>query len=192
MNVKIQSKRKKNCPHGTRKRTKGRIQQTQLGSPPMVMVGFRVLITMLKLMHLPIIQKVSLLIGISDSICSNKEWFETYKKKEGGEVIMGDDSICRLKGTSTINVKMHDDIMKTLGIIRYIPKLLKNLISLGIFDKSGYTFKANERKLIISKGSLVIMNGDIKLNCLYRLCWMTVISGATVFTSNDSDDETQL
>ncbi|KAI5323960.1 hypothetical protein L3X38_033033 [Prunus dulcis] len=125
-------------------------------------------------------------------MCSNKEWFDTYEKEDGGEVMMGDGSMCRVKGTDTIKVKMHDRAVRTLEMVRRIPKLLKNLISLETLDKNGYSFKAIGGKLIISKGSLVIMKGEVQPNCLYRLCGTTVTGGAAVSTSKDSDDETQL
>ncbi|CAL9005295.1 unnamed protein product [Prunus brigantina] len=134
---------------------------------------------------------------ILDSRCSyhmysNKEWFDTYNKEDGSEVMMGDGSMCRVKSTGTIKVKMHDGAIRTLGMVRHIPKLCKNLISLGTLDKNGYSFKANGGKLIISKGSLVIMKGEIQPNCLYRLCGTTITSGTAVSTGKDSEDETQL
>ncbi|KAI5335060.1 hypothetical protein L3X38_025193 [Prunus dulcis] len=47
-------------------------------------------------------------------------------------------------------------------------------------------------KLIISKGSLVVMKGKIQPNCLYRLCGTIVIGRATISTKKDSVDDTQL
>ncbi|CAL9020948.1 unnamed protein product, partial [Prunus brigantina] len=102
-------------------------------------------------------------------ICSNKSWFDTYEVDYGGDVVMGDSSICRVEGTSTIKVKMYDSVDRKLGMVSYIPKLKKNLISLGSFDKNDYSYKVMGRKLIISKGSLVVMKGEIQHNCLYPL-----------------------
>ncbi|KAI5328285.1 hypothetical protein L3X38_027682 [Prunus dulcis] len=125
-------------------------------------------------------------------MCSNKKWFDTYEKEEKGEVMMGDGSVCRVKSIGSIKVKMHDGFVRLLGMVRYIPKLSKNLISLGTLDKNSYTFKANGGKLIISKGSLVIIKPKIQPNCLYRLCGTVVTGGAVVSTSKDLEDETQL
>ncbi|CAL2259247.1 unnamed protein product [Prunus armeniaca] len=130
--------------------------------------------------------------GCSYHMCSNKEWFDTYEKEEEGEVMMGDGSVCRVKSIDSIKVKMHDCFVRLLGMVRYITKLSKNLISLDSLDKSGYTFKANRGKLIISKGSLVIIKPKIQPNCLYRLCGTVVTGGAVVSTSKDLEDETQL
>ncbi|CAL2237112.1 unnamed protein product [Prunus armeniaca] len=130
--------------------------------------------------------------GCSYHICSNKEWFDTYEKEDGGEVMMGDGSMCKVKGDGTIKVKIHDGAVRMLGMVRHIPKLSKNLISLGTLDKNDYSFKANGGKLIISKGSLVIMKGEVQPNYLYRLCGTTITSGVAVSTSKDSDNEIQL
>ncbi|CAL2225285.1 unnamed protein product [Prunus armeniaca] len=75
-----------------------------------------------------------------------QSWFDTYEVDYGGKVMIGDSSVCRVEGTGTIKVKMHD------SVVRYIPKLKKNLISLSTFDKNDYSYKAMGGKLIISKG----------------------------------------
>ncbi|CAL9029326.1 unnamed protein product [Prunus brigantina] len=162
----------------------------------MTMVNFCVSIAMLILTYLLFLQRLSLLtefwISGAHIMCSNKEWFDTYEKEEKGEVMMGDGSVCRVKSIGSIKVKMHDGFVRLLGMVRYIPKLSKNLISLGTLDKNGYTFKANRGKLIISKGSLVIIKLKIQPNCLYKLCGTVVTNGAVVSTSKDLEDETQL
>ncbi|CAL9020987.1 unnamed protein product, partial [Prunus brigantina] len=196
---------KRIAPYGRRKRTKGRMQQTQLRMSQKVMVSFCVLIAMLKLMHLLILQDVPLPIGFwipgAHTICAQTMSGLTHEKEDGGEVMIkvkmqrhrtGDGSMCRVKGTGTIKVKMHDGAVRTLGMVRHIPKLRKNLIFLETLDKNGYSFKANGGELIISKGSLVIMKGEVQPNYLYRLCGTTITGGAAVSTSKDSDDETQL
>ncbi|CAL9026377.1 unnamed protein product [Prunus brigantina] len=88
--------------------------------------------------------------------------------------MMRDDLVCRVEGTGTTKMKMHDNVVRTLNMLRYIPKLKKNLISLGTFDKNDYSYKAKRGKLIIAKGSLVVMNGEIQPNCLYHLCGTTM------------------
>ncbi|CAL2277158.1 unnamed protein product [Prunus armeniaca] len=106
--------------------------------------------------------------------------------------MMGDDSVCRVDGTSTIKMEMHDDMVRTLGMFWYIPKLKKNLISLDTFDKNGSSYKAKGGKLIISKGSFVVMKGEIQLNCLHRLCGTTMSGRAAISTKKDSKVDTQL
>lgn len=67
--------------------------------------------------------------GCSYHICSNQSWFDTYEVDDSGEVVIGDGLVCRVEGTGIIKVKMYDNIVRTLGMVRYIPKLKKNIIS---------------------------------------------------------------
>ncbi|BBH09118.1 hypothetical protein Prudu_021531 [Prunus dulcis] len=175
---------KKNCPAWSEKRNKGK-KPDEAGLQK-VMVSFYLLIALIILMHLLSLPGFHLLIGFwipsAHIICSNKSWFDTYEVDCGGEVVMGDGSVCRVEGTITI---------KEMGMVSYIPKLKKNLISLSSFDKNGYSYKVMGGKLIISKGSRVVMKGEIQHNCLYPLCGTTVTGGAAIFTKKDSENEAQ-
>ena len=51
-----------------------------------------------------------------DSACSHhytfhREWFDTYKKIDGGSVNFGDDHPCKVAGVGTIKVRMYDRII---------------------------------------------------------------------------------
>ena len=39
-------------------------------------------------------------------------------------------------------IKMFDSVVRTLGDVRHVPDLKKNLISLGTLDSNGFTFTA--------------------------------------------------
>ncbi|BBG92529.1 hypothetical protein Prudu_000290 [Prunus dulcis] len=79
-------------------------------------------------------------------------WFDMYEVDYGSKVMIGDGSVYRVEGTGTIKVKMHDSVVRTLGMVRYISNLKKNLIFLSTFDKNDYSYKAMRGKLIISEG----------------------------------------
>ncbi|XP_027187001.1 uncharacterized mitochondrial protein AtMg00300-like [Cicer arietinum] len=49
--------------------------------------------------------------------------------------------------------------MKILSNVRHVPELERNLISLGMLEEAGCSYKAEKGTLKIIKGSLVIMNG---------------------------------
>ncbi|GJV59270.1 transposable element [Tanacetum coccineum] len=49
---------------------------------------------------------------------------------DGGHVIMGNDSPCKVVGIGTIRIKMHDGVVRTLTDVRHVPDLKKNLNSL--------------------------------------------------------------
>ena len=83
---------------------------------------------------------------------------------------------------------MYDGIVRTLSNVGHIPKLKKNLISLGKLDSNGCNYKAGGGVMRISKGALVMMKGQ-KHNGLYFLQG-TIVTGAAVVSSSDSGLDT--
>ncbi|KAK2966782.1 hypothetical protein RJ640_022741 [Escallonia rubra] len=70
--------------------------------------------------------------------CPHKKWFDCLTPCDGGNVLMGNDAVCKVMGICTIKIKFFDGIVKTLGDVRYIPDLKKNLISLGSLDSRSH------------------------------------------------------
>ena len=60
-------------------------------------------------------------------ICIYRDWFVTYDSVNGGSVKIGDDSPCQIIGIGSIQIEMHDGIIKTLTAARHIPDMRKNL-----------------------------------------------------------------
>jgi hypothetical protein len=102
-------------------------------------------------------------------ICINKDWFIAYDSIQGGSVKMGDDSSHQIIGIGSIQIKMHDGIIRTSTDVRHIPDISKNLISLSNLDGKGYKYSGGDGVLKVSKGSLIFMRGDLKSANLYRL-----------------------
>ena len=76
---------------------------------------------------------------ILDLACSyhmtlNREWFDTYMSVNCGNVLTGNDASCKVIGIGTIKIRMFDGVVRTLGEVRHVPDLRKNLISLGNLD----------------------------------------------------------
>ena len=67
-------------------------------------------------------------------ICGKREWFDTYEKSDGDSMVLVNDDEVKVAGIGTVKLKLHDGIVKTLGEVRHVPKLEKNLISLGRLD----------------------------------------------------------
>ena len=82
---------------------------------------------------------------------------------------MGDDSLHDIVGIGSIQIKMHDGIVRTLTDVRHIPDMSKNVISLSTLDGKGYKYSGGDGVLKVSKGSLVVMKGELKSPNLYRL-----------------------
>ncbi|XP_020270598.1 LOW QUALITY PROTEIN: AP-1 complex subunit mu-2-like [Asparagus officinalis] len=128
--------------------------------------------------------------GCSFHMCANRFWFDTYEKKDRGEVRMGNNVACKVIGIGTVKVKMYDDIICTFGNVRHIPALKKNLISLGTLDASGLTYSSSGGKIKICKGLMVIMQGEKLPNNLYNLLRDTVSGEVVVSTTFKEDSMT--
>ncbi|GKF05362.1 hypothetical protein Tco_0036030 [Tanacetum coccineum] len=92
--------------------------------------------------------------------------FEEY---DDGNILLGDGRECRIRGTGNVQVQMRDGSSFVLDSVMYIPKLRRNLISLGTLEKEGFTVKMQSGKIKVIKGSLVVLSGTRKANCVYSL-----------------------
>ena len=54
---------------------------------------------------------------------------------------------------------MFDGVVRTLGDIKYVPNLTRNLISLSTLDAKWYKYTDEGGVLKISKGALIVMKG---------------------------------
>jgi len=127
--------------------------------------------------------------GCTFHMCANKHWFDTYEKKDGGEVLMGNNVACKIIGIGTVKIKMYDGIIRTFGNVRHVPALKKNLISLGTLDALGLTYSSGGGKIKICKGSLVVMRGEKLPNNLYKLKGDTISGGAAISTPKSLDED---
>ena len=88
-------------------------------------------------------------------ICINRDWFITYDSVNGGSIKMGDVSPCQIIGIGSIQIEMHDGIIKTLTAARHIPDMRKNLISLSTPVGKGYKYSSGDGVLKVSKALLL-------------------------------------
>ncbi|KAA3470800.1 Retrovirus-related Pol polyprotein from transposon TNT 1-94 [Gossypium australe] len=112
-------------------------------------------------------------------MCPNKDWFSTYSSLEGGVVLMGNKSPCKITGIGTIQIRMHDEIIKTLSHVKHVPNLKKNIVSLGILELNGCRIVIESNNIKVSRGSLVFMRGQ-KVDNLYILQRSTVTGVAVI------------
>ncbi|GJV61523.1 retrovirus-related pol polyprotein from transposon TNT 1-94 [Tanacetum coccineum] len=133
---------------------------------------------------------------IVDSSCTfhmtpHRSWFITYESFNGGNMYIGNHSICSVNGKGNIQVKMHVDIVRTITRVQNVPDLKRNLISLSSLEANGCKYSSEGRVMKIFKGSLVLMKA-IQSSGLYVL-QCTVVSGTTgVATSKASLDDSKL
>ena len=103
---------------------------------------------------------------ILDSACSfhmtpNRDWFDTYRSVNSGIVTMGSSAHCKITGICNIRIKMFDGVVRMLCNVKHVPKVKKNLISLGTLDSNGYGYKFVGGVIKVTKGAMVVMKGQI-------------------------------
>ncbi|GJS90427.1 retrovirus-related pol polyprotein from transposon TNT 1-94 [Tanacetum coccineum] len=98
-----------------------------------------------------------------------RDFLFDFKEFNGGMVLLGDNRACSIMGTGKVRVQMKDDSSFVLENVRYIPELKRNLISLGTLDREGYTVKLQNGRVKVIKGSLMVLSGTMKENCVYSL-----------------------
>jgi len=95
---------------------------------------------------------------------------------------------CKVVIFGTMKVKMFDGIICAFDNVHHVSALKKNLISLGTLDASGLTYSSSGGKIKICKRSLVIMRVEKLSNNLYKLMGDNTSRGATISTSEISED----
>ncbi|KAL6338373.1 hypothetical protein AAG906_018744 [Vitis piasezkii] len=73
-------------------------------------------------------------------MCPNRDWFSTYETTSKGVVLMGNNVSCKITGIGTVRTKMFDGFVKTLGDVRRIPDLKRNLILLSTLYSKRYKY----------------------------------------------------
>ena len=122
--------------------------------------------------------------GCSFHMCPNKHFFKTFMNVEDGKVLLGNDLACKVAGIGTIDIKMFDGVIRNLEQARYVPKLKRNLISLGMFDQLGCSIKAENGEIQVIQNGNVIIKG-VRKNGLYALVGYFMSLGITTTVSSD-------
>ncbi|XP_075085274.1 uncharacterized protein LOC107809328 [Nicotiana tabacum] len=109
------------------------------------------------------------------------------KAVAGGVVQLGNNVTCNVIGKDTIRFRMHDDLVRTLADVRYIPELKKNLISLGTLESLGCKFTSEGGVLKVFQDALVIMKTH-RSGSLYTLLGSIVIGLTAVLVLDNLSD----
>jgi len=109
---------------------------------------------------------------IMDSACDfhmtpDINCFTSLDTSVGGTVYMGNRSACKVGGSGTVKLKMSDGSLRELVDVRYVPKLQKNLISVGALEASGMRVTIADGVLKVCKGALVMMKATRRRNMYF-------------------------
>ncbi|KAG8486238.1 hypothetical protein CXB51_019548 [Gossypium anomalum] len=103
----------------------------------------------------------------------------TESSVESGVVLIGNSSPCKVISIGTVQINMHDRIIRTLSDIRHVPNLKKNLISLGSLDPKGCKIVIKSSDIKVSRQAFILIRGQ-KTDSLYVLQGSTVTGKATI------------
>ena len=81
---------------------------------------------------------------------------------------MGDNEPCQIVEKGKIKIKLLNENHWLLHEVRHVPRLSRNLNSVGQLSDEGCVVTFNDKNWKVSKGSLVVAKG-VKLGTLY-LC----------------------
>nr|GEW11025.1 retrovirus-related Pol polyprotein from transposon TNT 1-94 [Tanacetum cinerariifolium] len=129
--------------------------------------------------------------GCTFYMIPHRSLFTTYESFNGGNVYMGNNSICPIIRLGNIQVKMYDGVVRTITGVRHVPDLKKNLISLSTLEANGCKYSGEGRVMKIFKGALVLMKAILS-GGLYVLQGTVVYGTAGVATSKASLDDSKL
>ncbi|GJU97609.1 zinc finger, CCHC-type containing protein [Tanacetum coccineum] len=101
--------------------------------------------------------------GGSFHMTPRRDFLFDFKEFNGGTVLLSNI------GIGKVRVQMKDGSSFVLENVRYISELKRNLISLGTMDREGYTIKLHNERVKVIKGSLMVLSGTMKRNCVYSL-----------------------
>jgi len=87
---------------------------------------------------------------------------------------MDDDHQCNMEEICTVLNKMFDGMVRELKEARYVHKLKRNLISVGVLKALGLEVSIRDSVLKMTRGLMEILKG-VRRNNLYYLKGSTVI-----------------
>ena len=105
--------------------------------------------------------------GCTYHMCPHKELFFKFEEVDGGIVYMGSGDVSYITGMGSIRLKNHDGSIRVLTNVQYVPKLKKNLISLGALESKGHIVIIRDGVLNVSSDALLVMKGTRRNNLYY-------------------------
>ena len=97
--------------------------------------------------------------GATYHICPRREMFASFEKLDGGVMLFNDGRICCVERNGAVRIRLYDGTMRDLNEVKYIPRMTKNLISVGGLKAKGLRGTLGEGILKMSSGSLVVLKG---------------------------------
>ena len=105
--------------------------------------------------------------GCTFHITPRREVLSDFQEVEGSKVMMGNNTFCMVKGMGTITIDNPDGSVVTLGLVRYMPEMRRNLISYGQLEKSGCNYRGEGFEVQFFKGNQKVLTGKYDQGLYY-------------------------
>lgn len=89
-----------------------------------------------------------------------------------------------------MKIKIFDRVVRTLGSVIYVPKMRRNLISLGRLDSKECKYLATGGAMKITRDCLVQMKGNRRQDGLYYLSGSTLRSSIPLISMDSQKQST--
>ncbi|KMQ88473.1 gag-pol polyprotein [Lasius niger] len=110
--------------------------------------------------------------GASAHMTSRRDWFTEFHQTSGETVYLGDDGVCEVSGTGNIKIeRLVNGLWESATIeeVLYVPRVKKNLFSVGMCTSKGFRVEFGDKHVKISRANKIAATGIKQSNQLYRL-----------------------
>ena len=105
--------------------------------------------------------------GCSFHITPQRNVLFDFKKVNGGKVLMANNTQCDVEGIGKIKIVNSDGKEVVLTDVRYMPKMSRNLISYGMLEKAGCTYKGEGFRIDFFKNGVKVFSGNYEDGLYY-------------------------
>ncbi|KMQ87247.1 retrovirus-related pol polyprotein from transposon tnt 1-94 [Lasius niger] len=114
--------------------------------------------------------------GASRHITHRKDWLTDYQPISGVTIALGDDDVCQAIGVGTVHIEKLVNGKWCEGRIEevlYVPKMKKNLFSVGVCTTKGYDVHFKRGFVNIVLRDKIVTQGHKQDNEIYRMFFRT-------------------
>ena len=104
---------------------------------------------------------------------------------------MGNDHALEIAGIGTIKIKIFDGTIRTIGEVRHVNGLKKNLLSLGQMDSHGYKTHAENEIIKTVKGALILMKAE-KIGANLFMLKGETLQEVDAFVASNGEESTMM
>ncbi|KAH1107958.1 hypothetical protein J1N35_011726 [Gossypium stocksii] len=91
-------------------------------------------------------------------MCPNNDLFSICSPVEDGVVLMRNNSPCKVTGVGTVQIRMHDEIIRTQLDVKHVSDLKKNSFLL-VLDSKDCRITIDSSGIEVFYGALVLIRG---------------------------------